>query len=215
MNNPNNYSCLIVVEGISDVKTYVRLLNQYKSGSAKFWIVSVSGKGFVYNTSTWDVKKVNNDTNNKNCNLLTLIQNDIGRSNFKCIILVVDSDENGIDIFRRYRRNAQLPYISATNPNPKDEGNYWYLDELDGVGKVPIYGICVPSNSTGCLETDLLNSYGFPINGQEEYSYTVDIIHKVSSHWNIPLHGDGKNWWEENERAKMDKFVYSAFSYGF
>jgi len=111
--------------------------------------------------------------------------------------------------------NVKLPYVASMPPVAENKGNYWCLDSIDGAKQIPIYGICVPSNSTGCLETDLLDSYGFPVNGQEDYSSMVNVIQKVSDRWNIPLHGDGKNWWEENKRAKMDKFIYTAFSNGF
>ena len=37
----------------------------------------------------------------------------------------------------------------------------------------------------------------------------------LSTHWQIPVHRDGKQWWEENKKAKLDKFIYAAFSHGF
>jgi hypothetical protein len=70
-------------------------------------------------------------------------------------------------------------------------------------------------NSSGCLETDLLDSYGFPKEGQPEYENVVDAIQKASVYWQIPKHGDGKDWWVENKKAKLDKFIYSALSHGF
>jgi len=56
---------------------------------------------------------------------------------------------------------------------------------------------------------------GFPVEGQSEYASVVDAIKKASYHWQIPLHGDGKKWWEINQRAKLDKFIYAAFRRGF
>ncbi|MDR1216991.1 MAG: hypothetical protein LBJ99_00200, partial [Oscillospiraceae bacterium] len=43
----------------------------------------------------------------------------------------------------------------------------------------------------------------------------VGIIQKSSTEWKIPKHGDGKDWWVENQKAKIDKFIYSALSHGF
>ena len=33
--------------------------------------------------------------------------------------------------------------------------------------------------------------------------------------WKIPNNDDNKTWWEINEKAKMDKFIYTALSEGF
>jgi len=61
----------------------------------------------------------------------------------------------------------------------------------------------------------LLTSYGFPVEGQPEYANIVDAIQKTSDHWQVPVHCDGKKWWEKNQKAKLDKFIYAAFSHGF
>jgi hypothetical protein len=70
-------------------------------------------------------------------------------------------------------------------------------------------------NSIRYSGTDLLSAYGFPVEGQAEYSQFVDIIKQSSNSWQISQHRDGKQWWEENQKAKLDKFIYSALSHGF
>ncbi|MDR0381416.1 MAG: hypothetical protein LBH86_05425 [Oscillospiraceae bacterium] len=41
------------------------------------------------------------------------------------------------------------------------------------------------------------------------------IIKKATTKWAIPNNDDGKLWWELNEKAKMDKFIYTALRKGF
>jgi len=211
MSRSSIYKWLIVVEGVTDVKTYDDLLLRYGVALNDLFIVPVSGKGYVCNTSTWNTKTVKGIAGS----LENLIINDIGRNDFQGIILIVDSDESNIDVFNAYKRNPKFPYVSITAISPENKGSYWYLDEINGVKNIPIYGINVPVSSSGCLETDLLDSYGFPVDGQDEYVKIVDAIQKASNHWQIQTLGNGKNWWEENQRAKLDKFIYSAFSHGF
>jgi hypothetical protein len=65
------------------------------------------------------------------------------------------------------------------------------------------------------LETELLESFGFPIKGQDEYKTLVDLIKGTSNHWGMPPMPGGGNWWDENEKAKMDKFIYISLNNGF
>ncbi|MCL2158033.1 MAG: hypothetical protein FWH48_01350 [Oscillospiraceae bacterium] len=212
MSGSNHYKWLIVVEGNTDAKTYENLLVRYGAKKNDFCLVSAHGKSYVCNATTWDHINVPNAANSK---LYTLVDHDIGRVDFCGIILLVDSDANSFNAFKEYNRNPNLSYVETSAPTPENKGHFWHLDDLNGRNQIPIYGINVPMNSTGCLETDLLDSYGFPIEGQPEYENIVDAIQKASNHWQIQKHGDGKNWWEENKRAKLDKFIYSAFSHGF
>jgi hypothetical protein len=186
-------------------------LTHYGVARDDFYLVPARGKGYACNAATWNNIRISNPSHS---NLYNLIKQDSGRSSFQGIILIVDSDMSNDDAFNQYKRNEGLLYADK-NPIIKREGVYWYIDALDGVRKIPIYGINVPVNTTGCLETDLLDAYGFPVEGQPEYANVADAIKKASVYWKIPPHGDGKDWWAENEKAKLDKFIYSAFSHGF
>ena len=212
MSGSSQYKWLIVVEGSTDVETYENLLIHYGVNKGDINLVSARAKGRVCNTAAWDNINLHGAGQH---NLRTLVSHDIGRNNFCGIVLIIDSDTDNAGAFNIYKRNPLLSYIEQKAPSAEDKGTYRLIDTLDGVNPVPIYGINVPTGSEGCLETDLLDSYGFPVEGQIEYANTVDAIQKASGHWQIPKHGDGKNWWEENKRAKLDKFIYSAFSHGF
>ena len=76
-------------------------------------------------------------------------------------------------------------------------------------------GINIPRDDTGCLETELLASYGFPVKSQDEYESLIDIIKRATTIWGIPDNKDGNPWWGINEKAKMDKFIYAALRHGF
>ena len=212
MSGLSRYKWFIVVEGTTDVKTYEDLLIRYGVNKDDFCLVSAYGKGNVCNTATWDNIHLPDAVPGS---LYNLVNHDSGRAEFCGIILLIDSDTDSIDALNAYKRNSLLLYIGQNAPSIENKGDYWFIDTLDGVNQIPIYGINVPTGSSGCLETDLLDSYGFPIEGQTEYTSIVDAIQKASGHWQIPKHGDGKDWWEVNKRAKLDKFIYSAFSYGF
>jgi len=204
MSRPNCYKWLIVVEGSTDANTYYNLLVRYGINKNDFSLFSAQGIGFVCNSTTWE----------KN-NLLKTIKHDIGRKDFVGIILLVDADSDNNKAFDSYKRNDNLPYANKIVPNKENKGVYWHLDDLNGSNKIPIYGISVPVIATGCLETDLLASYGFPVEGQPEYSNFVDIIKKTTDKWQVSEHKDDKKWWEENSKAKLDKFIYHALSHGF
>jgi len=202
MSRSNRYKWLIVVEGKTDANTYHKLLTDYGVDKKNFSLISVRGKEHVCNSNTWGSK------------LLGTIETDIVRPTFSGVILLVDTDSVNDKVFDAYKRRQDLPYVKETQ-DKENKGVYWYLDDLDGVKEIPIYGISVPAAATGCLETDLLASYGFPVEGQPEYENFVDIIKKSTDNWHVSKHGDGKEWWEENSKAKFDKFIYSALSHGF
>jgi hypothetical protein len=211
MNKPNQYNWLIIVEGNTDVHTYIRLLPADKNSSDSFFIVSANGKNNVVLSKNWNKIQISDNTN-----LLDVVIHNIGRSNFSGIILVIDTDDITQKAFDFYKRNTKLSYIEQSHPTPKKINNsYWKLDELKGTKNIPIFEITVPMNQSGCLETDLLTTYGFPVEGQCEYSSFVATIQKASGKWNIPALSGGGNWWDENSRAKLDKFIYSALSCGF
>jgi hypothetical protein len=202
---------MIVVEGSTDVETYRNLLTRYGVPEEEYAIFAAHGKGYVCNTNTWKNIKF------KGMDLLSTLINDTGREDFLGILLLVDSDAINETAFDNYERNADpgLNYVKPNKPTKEHKGTYWYLDTINGAKEIPIYGIAVPLSQSGCLETDLLASYGFPIEGQDEYSNFVDIIQKSSNVWQIPKHKNGKDWWMENQKAKLDKFIYSALSHGF
>ena len=156
MSETNKYKWLIIVEGKTDVKTYRKLLSTYGVNDSDFYVISAGIKGIVCNTNAW--------SNAAHSDLYYRVITDIGRVGFCGIILLVDSDANSIDAFNSYQRNMTFTYVQTTAPVKENKGQYWYIDEIDGKKQIiPIYGINVPINSTGCLESDLLASYGFPV----------------------------------------------------
>jgi hypothetical protein len=211
MSQPNHYKWLIVVEGETDVNTYGSLLVGYGVKKNVFSLFAARGKGNVCNSTTWgNAKSICKPQNNL---LATLIQ-DIGRKDFSGVILLIDSDSDNNKVCDTYKRTPSLLYVNEKQVS-QNKGVYWHLDDLNGANKIPIYGISVPVGAAGCLETDLLASYSFPVEGQTEYDVFVDIIKKSTSRWQIPPNKNDKEWWEENSKAKFDKFIYSALSHGF
>ncbi|GHU51605.1 hypothetical protein FACS1894200_11940 [Spirochaetia bacterium] len=213
MNKPNQYKWLIVVEGSTDVETFRQLFKTYCIPLNDIELFSAQGKGNVCNAENWN--NISNEESQPD--LLSTIKNDIGRSNFTSIILIVDSDSDSAHAFDAYKRNPDnLLYLDPVKPPiAKGNGEYWNLDTLSGVHSIPIIGISIPMNKSGCLETDLLDAYGFPVEGQVEYSSIVEVIEKASPKWHIPKSKGGGNWWDENKKAKFDKFIYSALLHGF
>jgi hypothetical protein len=144
------------------------------------------------------------------------LRNDIGRTGFKGVIIVIDSDDNSESPFENYRRNAGLTYSDDKPICVEDSsGAFWLLDRIKDRSLLPVIGINVPRTDSGCLETDLLSAYGFPTTQQPEYGSFTNIIKRATTEWKIPYNDDGKPWWEINEKAKMDKFIYSALREGF
>ncbi|GHV90993.1 hypothetical protein AGMMS50268_14960 [Spirochaetia bacterium] len=213
MSSPNQYKWLIVVEGSTDVETFSNLFETYGIPLNDVLLFSAHRKGNVCNAETW-----NHILNESQVDLLSTIKTDIGRANFTGIILIVDSDSDNEHAFDTYKRNPDQTLRYATPnipPISKGSGKYWRLDTLNGVHSIPVIGINIPLNKSGCLETDLLDAYGFPVEGQDEYAAIVDVIIQASPKWNIPKLKGGGNWWDENRKAKLDKFVYSALLHGF
>lgn len=208
----NKYNWLIVVEGQTDIDTYKYLFREFGVEENKYFIFPAEGKGNVCKTNNW------NKTQYKSQNLMETVKNDVTRIGFCGIILVVDTDEHSNFSFEEYERNNELKdkYVNVTKPAIVPRGGYLKLDSLKGTNlEIPILGICVPHARNGCLETELLESFGFPIKGQDDYAKFVNLIKKTSGHWNIPPKSGGGNWWDENEKAKMDKFVYISLFVGF
>ena len=198
---PSRYQWLIVVEGDTDAGVFRNLLVLYGIDSDVFYLFPAQGKSKVLKTNTWPE------------DLVDRVNHDAGRADFMGVILVVDTDEDSGRVFRYYERNPHLMY--ADDGPPADRGAFWRLGSLDGRRILPIYGIPVPLRTTGCLETDLLASYGFPTEGQKQYDRFTEIIKKATAAWNIPLLGGGGHWYDENYKAKMDKFIYAALAKGF
>lgn len=211
MSKGNQYKWLLVVEGISDTTTYASLLIASGIDASDFSLCRAGGNGQVRNAAAWDKIKCEGAT------LCLTLRNNLGRSNFQGVILIVDAD-TGTD-FSNYQRSGILPYSRTAPATPVKMHNdkYWHVDTFLGVQEFPMYGIVVPATGAGCLETDLLTAYRFPIESQPEYSQLTDIIKIAGNpgYWNIPKHKDGKDWWEENEKAKLDKFIYAALTEGF
>ena len=191
-----NYKWLFVVEGNTDRSTYEGLMSRFGISRNDFCIVKGGGKYRLCNTAQWE------------CNpcLWGSLTNDLGRSDFIGIILFADSDTDYKPVFGGYERNSNLRYVEQVQSKIQYE-HFWQLDMLDGVRHIPILGIAVPTGSNGCLETVLLESYGIPLEGQTEYTSLVEIIKRVSNEWRVSKLDNDKDWWEDNTKAKMDKFI--------
>jgi hypothetical protein len=213
-----NYQWLIVGEGTFDVGTYTKLLVQF--GVSNFLVKCVEGKGNVFHMNKWE------ELPKKNHRIVSqkTVQTDQGRYDFMGIVLVVDSDkkenleQNYADYSEECRSKHidyadwQTPYLIDTNPF------IMRLDTLKGVNgrKLPIYGLCVPVVGRGCLETDLLRAYGYPVE-EKDYDQFADTIKSASQSWGAGSSNDVKEWWrpEYNGKARMDKFMYAALMQGF
>ena len=212
MNQSKNYKWLIIIEGHSDFINYKKLLIKAGVNENDIRLFPTGGKSHVCITSNWaNIGKKGND-------LLNTLKNAVGRADFKGVILILDSDTEIGNSFDSYDRiqDTVLLYIDPTPPAIKEiDSSFWELDFINGVNSIPIIGINVPFGSTGCLETELLRTYGFPVKGQPEYISFDGIIQSASVKWGIPKLPGGGNWWDENKDAKIDKFIYSALCEGF
>lgn len=219
MNNSTSPKWLIIVEGSTDVITYERLLTHFNVSLTdinSLNIVSARTKQGVLNGELWDNIGIKHSSPLHNT-LQKLIKHYVQQPNFKGIILIVDTDEQVSNPFSGYKRivDSNL-YTNSTATIPNDKNSYWELDYIKGNGKsIPIYGINVPAANMGCLETDLLNEFDFPIDGQAERANLENCIKTATDKWNVPKLGDGNYWWENNATSKMDKFIYGAFFHGF
>lgn len=203
----NQYEWLIIAEGNSDISVYTAYLKGSNT-PVSCRILGVGGKGFSLNMEGWDE------------NHIDIVANDVGRCGFKGIIFIIDTDDSVTDPFANYIRStdSRLTYIPNLTAAPilDGSGSFWNLDYLSGNEKeVVLRGVNVPRNDAGCLESDLLVSYGFPVKTQPEYDSFTGIIKKATVEWAVPNNDDGKPWWELNEKAKMDKFIYAALKQGF
>ncbi|MDR3121150.1 MAG: hypothetical protein LBU58_07460 [Clostridiales bacterium] len=202
----NQYEWLIIAEGISDVSVY----KAYLKGSdppVSCEVLGAGGKGKALNMNSWDEH-------------IDTVANDIGRRGFRGIILVIDTDEGVVEPFAHYARStdSRLTYISSSlaAATLDASSSFWLLDRLSGnETEVAVRGVNVPHKGVGCLESDLLASYGFPVQPQPEYDSLTGIIKKATDTWKIPNNDDDAPWWEPNEKAKMDKFIYAALKQGF
>jgi hypothetical protein len=207
---PTHYKWLVVVEGIGDVRTFCHLLKEFKVANPyEYLLFDAGGKSKVMHSDKWD--KIQSSCN-ESFTLLDTVRNDLGREGFEGLILIVDSDESSQSPFSGYSRNKNnLQYVgSAHLPILNEIGSYWLVDTLKGCKKIPIYGINVPVRKDGCFETDILEAYKFPVNGQSEYEEIKKLIRETSKRWKIR-----KDWWKKNEKAKMDKFISIAFHCAF
>ena len=195
---------LLIVEGNEDLKSYKKYLGKSGVDRDDFAVVPASGKDRVCDAAQWE----------HNEELWTTLRHNLAGRDFAGIILLVDSDTNSASAFDKYGRSQNLKYVNPP-PEKTQKENFWQLDELEGIKLFPILGIAVPMGSAGCLETELLVAYGFPIEGQPEYASLVEIIKKASNEWKVPKLGNGNDWWEENTKAKMDKFIYHSLKGGF
>jgi hypothetical protein len=200
---PSHHEWLIVFEGNSDIAVYQDYLNNEISPPS-FKSISTGGKECVLNMNTWNFKNH------------AILMTDLTRTSFKGVILVVDADVISANPFSNYKRRDDFSYI-GDKPTPKkdDSDAFWLLDFLNGRSPLPVRGITVPRDNDGCLETVLLSAYGFPIISQPEYDTLADTIKRATTEWKIPDNNDGNPWWKINEKAKIDKFIYSALKNGF
>ncbi|MCL2822378.1 MAG: hypothetical protein FWD57_00115 [Polyangiaceae bacterium] len=141
------------------------------------------------------------------------------RRELRCVTIVVDMDDYSGSPFDGYKRvSASLLYETPNTPSLCSvlSGCYWSLDVIKGAHRsLPVRGITVPASSDGCLETDLLAAYGFPLPSQDEHAHFTNIIKRATEGWGIACRSDGKPWWYDNEQSKLDKFMFTALDQGF
>jgi hypothetical protein len=213
-----SYRWLIVGEGDFDVTTYTTLLRQFDVSN--FLVKSVGGKNKVFRMNKWEELPIGND---KIVSQKTL-ENDQGRKGFKGVIFIVDSDENENleQNYTGYSENCRSRSVDYADWQPpcrvKANVPIMRLDTLKGVDseELPIYGVCVPVAGKGCLETDLLQAYGYPVE-ERDYDRFAETIRSASQSWGVARSGNGKAWWDSsrNGKARMDKFMYAALKEGF
>jgi 5S rRNA maturation endonuclease (ribonuclease M5) len=204
-----NFESLIIVEGSTDVTTYRNLLKTYGVDEDIFNILSAGNCTNVCDLSLWNNIEINSKET-----LYKIVKREIQRTSFKRILLIIDSDFNNEKAFDKYKRNNNFDYVDK-EPNFILYTDYILLDNLDATNEIPIYGITVPLNDTGCLETDLLNTYGYPTRAHKDYDELERIIKATSGKWNIHKDRMNREWYDINHDAKMDKFIYSALHHGF
>jgi hypothetical protein len=214
-----NYGWLIVVEGPFDLKTYTDLLDRFEISGAV--VRSARGKSKVYRMNAW----AENPGRDKNIVSLKELENAQGREGFRGVIFVIDADstrsldENYAGYTPACRSPKLIDYDAWEQPKRISGTNVMRLDAMIGVNgrKLPIFGLSVPVAGGGCLETDLMRSYGYPVENEESYAVFSDVIKAASGSWVMPNPSDGPDWWDpgRNGKARMDKFIYSALAEGF
>jgi len=215
----SQYKWLIVGEGSFDAHTYTELLSQFGVARHEFRVMHAGGKGNVYRMNNWAEYP---EQNSKIATQMTL-QNDQRRSGFRGVIIVVDSDQN-ISLEQNYAyysegcRSKQITYGTWKNVRRTTNASILLLDTLKGINgqKLPIYGLCVPLASEGCLETELLLAHGYPVQ-KKDYDIFANTIREASENWSGRKSAKGDEWWQpsRNGKARMDKFMYIALKMGF
>jgi 5S rRNA maturation endonuclease (ribonuclease M5) len=191
----NKCESLIVVEGTTDIKAYSSYIKDEKINWFK-----IRGTKNLFDKQKWLEIKYSGST------LQKTIEHLLGEKNFRKIIFVVDSDYAPEKAFDKYASS-----ITKTKAD-----DYWVLDKLIGeYREIPIYGLSVPINSQGCLETEFLDAYGYPKYGQPDYAKFENIIKTASKKWDVHKNTDNQEWFDINPRARMDKFIYNALNNGF
>jgi hypothetical protein len=198
----NDYECLIIVEGKFDRDTYSGFFE-----NKKYKWYSANGKSCIL-----DIEKKDRYQNS----IVGIIEQFTILPSLKLILFIVDSDNEPETSFNDYIRskNSSIRYINK--PIIKNMGNYWIIDYIDGsYNEIPIYGVTVPHSDTGCLETELLNTYAYPTPYDKDYVELERIIRLTSNSWGI-LKDNGYDWFDNiNHDARIDKFVYWAMYNGF
>ena len=193
-------SWLIFVEGTTDKETYMRLFMQFSvSGRGEFKIVPSSGKENML------IQKTLHDEDF----LIKEIEIFLTYETAKGIIFIIDTDEEEEEPFKNYIRHSKFEDEDVNRP-PSKLDKYWHIDMYEAKkDDICVYGINVPYNREGCLETELLKAYNFPSSGGEPYGVLEKIIKEVSIKNNL------KRWYDKNEKSRMDKFIFTAFFEGF
>jgi|GEM_PF-1242808 len=217
-----NYKWLIVGEGNVDVERYTELLKQFGTSQSDFHVMYAGIKSNVFRLNDWNRYPTDK---NRVVSQKTL-ENDQGRYSFEGVILVVDSDQNQ-SLAQNYAgyspecRSQTIAYEEWQQPQLVVNTSVMLLDTIKGINgrKLPIYGLCVPTAGPGCLETDLLKAYGYPVPdpSDEAYDTFAYTIKAASQSWGVEKSSDGNEWWEpsRNGKARMDKFMYVALTQGF
>ncbi|GAB6393535.1 MAG: hypothetical protein MdMp014T_2908 [Treponematales bacterium] len=207
-----NIHWLLVVEGGSDIRPYKELLRE-KTGDG-FAIKYAGGKSRVLNCAEW---KSNTKPNTVKIGDL---ENYYGQADFEGVLLLIDSDAD-TDISKiitntTYKRCTDTSIVYE-KPSPMfgvkttPYGEYMHIDTLLGQKLIPIYGLAIPAKREGCVETALLNAYGYPTSASEHEQLRV-IADNVGKHWC----NDTTDFFalDKNGKAKADKFSYNAFLEG-
>ncbi|MCL2822375.1 MAG: hypothetical protein FWD57_00100 [Polyangiaceae bacterium] len=195
---PDDYQWLVVVEGESDCDTLKRYFP-----APQYCFVAARGKPNALN-GKWEGA----------ASVLSLAAT---RESFLGMIILVDKDDDTVPPFNAYRRISSplLRYCSPElpTPTPDQSNSHWNLDIIKGRHRLlAVLGITVPAAQDGCMETDMLEAYGFPVPSQGQYHDFKSIVVEATRRWDIR---GGKDWWTPNERSKLDKFMYVALTQGF